>query len=255
MIDKEKIFLEIVKKSSGNDLNSKFDLKSNAELLKKAKKYLKLISFLPYLRMAGVCNNVAFNIADENSDIDLFIVTDRNRLFLCRSLLTGLFQILGLRRYGTKIKGRFCLSFFITEDNLDLSAIALKPKDIYLAHWIKSLIPIIDQNIYTKFMKENQNFLKDYFKNEIKNTHECVEQGIISKKIKNGLEIIFNTSFGDFIENKLKKWQLKRANIKKEKLDDNSGIVISEKMLKFHNVDRRKVIQEIFDQMNSIGVP
>ena len=48
------------------------------------------------------------------------------------------------------------------------SKIALKPYDIYLAFWIKTLEPIAgDYKIYEKLISENSRFLSQYFENPI----------------------------------------------------------------------------------------
>jgi hypothetical protein len=83
---------------------------------------------------------------DADSDIDLFVVTSPRRLWTVRILMTLVFQLLGVRRYGKKIAGRLCLSFFSTTDGLDMSEIALDGGDPYLATWVKYLSPILDKN-------------------------------------------------------------------------------------------------------------
>lgn len=82
------------------------------KLWKKTKRYVELLRMIPFIKMVGVCNNLAFNNPDIESDIDLFIIIKKRRIWLTRLMITGLFHILGVRRHGNKIKGRFCLSFF-----------------------------------------------------------------------------------------------------------------------------------------------
>jgi hypothetical protein len=54
------------------------------------------------------------NCNSEDSDIDLFVVTEKNRLWLVRILITIIFSVLMVRKTKTKHKKRFCLSFFVT---------------------------------------------------------------------------------------------------------------------------------------------
>jgi hypothetical protein len=56
------------------------------------------------------------NCASENSDIDLFIITSPDRLWLTRLMVTFIFQVLGKRKTAKKHKDNFCLSFFATTD-------------------------------------------------------------------------------------------------------------------------------------------
>jgi len=55
---------------------------------------LEFIKWIPGLRMVGIGNSVSMNSASKNSDIDLFIVTDKNRMWLVRILVTLIFQVL-----------------------------------------------------------------------------------------------------------------------------------------------------------------
>src|SRR3989338_8633583 len=75
--------------------------------------------FLAYGSFSGVPK------VDDDSDIDLFIVARAGRLFIVRSFSILILHVLGVRLHGKKIKGRFCLSFFIDDTALDLSKIAI----------------------------------------------------------------------------------------------------------------------------------
>jgi hypothetical protein len=58
-----------------------------------------------------------------------------------------------MRKNKTQHAGTFCLSFFMTDENLSLENIALE-NDIYLYFWILSLKPIVvHNNTYTSFIE------------------------------------------------------------------------------------------------------
>ena len=65
---------------------------------KKFEKYMKFISWIPGLRMVGIWNTISMNCAKSSSDIDLYIVTAPNRMWLVRILITFIFQILRVRK-------------------------------------------------------------------------------------------------------------------------------------------------------------
>ena len=75
---------------------------------------MKWVSWIPGLRMVAICNSLSMYASDADSDIDLFVVTEKNRLWFVRILMTIVFQILGVRRHGNHVAKRFCLSFFST---------------------------------------------------------------------------------------------------------------------------------------------
>lgn len=214
-------------------------------LWKKVFRYVRVLKFVPFLRMVAVCNNLSFGMVNEKSDIDLFIVAKKGRLFLVRAFVTFIFSILGVRRHGNKIAGRFCLSFFVDDEFLDLSGIALK-NDIYLAFWIKSLVPVLDDGVSKEFFIKNT-WIGTYFENDSFSwnfrTQVILRPGGVSARF---LKLIFDGDFGDFIEKKLKSWQLKRADKKAAKISDRSGLIMNEHILKFHNNDRRREYRSLW---------
>lgn len=222
-------------------------------LWRKVFRYAKFLRFVPFLRMVAVCNSLSFGLVDEKSDIDLFVVARRGRLFMARIFLTGLFCLLGVRRHGKKVAGRFCLSFFVDEDFLDLSRIALQD-DVYLAYWIGNLKLILDDGVGEKFFAANgwagSYFQSDFVFDWIAPVDGFLKaggrkSGNIFKKI---MEWLLGGRFGNFIESVLKKWQLKRARLKKSRVKDQSGLLIDEHILKFHNVDMRREYRRLWTE-------
>ncbi|QQR83776.1 hypothetical protein IPJ72_01025 [Candidatus Peregrinibacteria bacterium] len=80
-------------------------------LWQKVHHYAGYMVHIPFIRMIAVCNTLAYENANAESDIDLFIVVKPKRLWTARLLITGLLQFFGVRRHGAKVAGRFCLSF------------------------------------------------------------------------------------------------------------------------------------------------
>lgn len=80
------------------------------------------------------------NAADGDSDIDLFVETAPGMLWTGRVMTTLFFSLLGVRRHGKYVKGRFCLSFFAVE-NADLGKVAIE-EDAYLYEWARRLVSV-----------------------------------------------------------------------------------------------------------------
>lgn len=229
------------------------------KLWKKTYFYLKFLKCVPFLKMVAVCNTLAFNHPEKNSDIDLFIVTKKNRLWTARVLVTFLLQILGVRRHGKKVSGRFCLSFWCTDEAINLENIQIKPKDPYLAFWILTLQPILDNSLYKNFIQKNEIWIKKKYglvppllgevrRGTVPKPHQTFPSNKSSNPLYQGgfiskfLEKILNGKFGNFIENKLKTKLKPRAEKKAKLAGPESSIIISDQMLKFHNHDKRKEI-------------
>ncbi len=67
------------------------------------KLYICLVSLFPQIKLVGLSGSVAMLNADEGHDIDLFIVTAKNRLFTGRFIALFLAQLLGIRRKRAQI--------------------------------------------------------------------------------------------------------------------------------------------------------
>jgi len=116
----------------------------------KAKKYLKFLRHLPFLRAVAISGSQALLNSAPSSDIDLFIITAQNRIWFARSLVSFYFQLLGQRRHGLKISNRFCLNHYLAGDfgiNED--------RNLYTAVEYVSLIPVLGQDTMDEFWRSN----------------------------------------------------------------------------------------------------
>lgn len=210
---------------------------------KKINRMRKVLNWIPFIRLVAVANNLSYDNPKSNSDIDLLVVTTPERLFTSRLLLTIWTHLFRVRRHGKKVAGRFCLSFYITEDCLDLSHIALEEEDIYLAYWFKTLQPIAGTyQTYIDLIDHNRKFLEDYFDRapNYQKRHFRRAKGF-PDALKRLQEKLLGGKFGEWLEKKLRDWQLNRAHKKMEEVDPkDASIIVSDKILKFHNIDRRE---------------
>lgn len=259
--DYKKIDIYLWESQLINEFNGFFFLKDNRQIhkdffhkLERAKSYWKkvrryqwLFSICPFVKLVAVCNSLTINDVRENSDIDLLVVTEKNKLFAARFFMTLLTGIFGVRRHGKKTRARFCLSFYISEEKTKISDLAIKPYDIYLAFWLKTLQPISgDYKVYEQIMEDNKQFLDFYFKSpSVHKKRYFRARTLIHKKLKNWLEKLFNAP--NFLE-KTRERQLERINKKYKKLEDNSGTIISDDILKFHDQDARDKIRSQWEE-------
>ncbi len=117
---------------------------------RKAKKYLWFLRFIPYLRAVALSGSQALLNSNELSDIDLFVITKKNRIWLSRLLLSFYFQLLGQRRYGKHVANRFCLNHYLSE-GLEIS----QDQNLYTAVEYASLIPVLGAEELQGFWARN----------------------------------------------------------------------------------------------------
>lgn len=208
----------------------------HSEMLKKVERLKWIFSFTPFLKGVYVCNTLAMTQARPGSDIDVLIVTAQNRLFIVRTWLLILTQLLGVRRHGDKVEGRLCLSFFVDEDHVNFSELLLKPYDVYFAYWLLSLKPVGK----SPSLLDSNEWMKGYFSEEVLARGECVRDVVLSRS--------FLMKFWNKIELLLLDWQLERACAKFIAMGRPQGVVLEKHCLKFHDQDMREIYRKEWEE-------
>jgi len=216
--------------------------------LKIAKRAIKKISWVPFLRAIFICNTVAGWTADEESDIDFFIIAKKGRIWLVRLLANFILRLFGLRTYGEKIKNRICLSFFVSDDNLNLESIALE-RDVYLMYWLAQLVSVYDPSGLHKSMLGANKWVGKFLQN-----FSCIMYHIscnncdrvIGRVVKRIFEKMWGGGYGDLIETQAKGIQLSKLKKRFSEIgtEQNKNVIISDSMLKLHENDRREEYRE-----------
>lgn len=120
------------------------------EIARKVTDWLKLI---PTIKMVAVTGALAMGNSEKEDDIDLLILTTKNRLWLSRGLVVTFLRLTGLYRRPGKIKNKICPNMFLDEKHLEVPK---KEQDLFSAHEVCQLKPIWDKNdCYQKFLKAN----------------------------------------------------------------------------------------------------
>lgn len=189
-------------------------------------------SKFPQILLVALCNSRAIGEYTSDSDIDLFIIAKSGKLWIVRCITTVISSLLGIRRSNTheltkwsqeyikRTRNKFCLSFFITEDELNLASIRIQ-NDVYLDNWIISLIPLVNKNNTLKRFQEAN----------------TLEQSIV---IHSPLFIRHST-----LETIIQYFWLPKTLWTYEKLWKPWWVVISDTMLKFHDNDQRKIYRDL----------
>lgn len=224
-------------------------------LLNRAKRKSKIFKYIPFLKFVAVCNYLPLGIAEESSDIDLFIISENQKIFTVRMFMTLITHFFGMRRHSDKIKGRFCLSFYLDEGNMDLEDLLIAPYDLYFAYWQIALLPLYgDIEFFDKIQSKNL-WVRNYFDN-IKDRYEVVKN-LNNKKsaFTKMLERILSGKMGDLLEWKLAKYFVARHEKVKLNLPPNASVEVSARRLKFHNNDKRHYFRREFERrLDNLGV-
>lgn len=124
------------------------------EKLKIAKRIAGWLKLIPTIQMIAVTGALAMGNSDEEDDIDLLIVTSKNRLWLSRGLIVTILRLSGNYRRPSRVKDMICPNMLLDEGHLSVPP---KERDLFSAHEVCQLKLLWDKNkIYQKFIKENQ---------------------------------------------------------------------------------------------------
>lgn len=209
--------------------------------IKIARQFARIFALFPSVLTIYLVNSIGpYNLRD-NSDIDFFIITKKNRIWLSRLFCAGLAKILHKRPNQKTKRDKICLSFYLSEDNLDLSKLKLEASDPYFDYWERNLYLLFDKKggAHERLIKENN--LEDFY--------DKIAARELGKKKESRS---FLSILVDHLEKMSQKFQLK---IMPEKLllaanlpGEDRGVIISDDIIKLYLRDRRLDIKKKYEQ-------
>lgn len=222
---------------------------------KKAKKIIRTLQAVPYLRVVIVSGSLALNNPRSESDIDLLIIAQQGRIWTCRALTTLFFGLIGKYRRGSLTKDRFCPNHYLTDRSLEITF-----RSLYNAQTYTHLTPVwqASPDLYSRFQETNQ-WLRDYliFYPESQTGYlKEIKSSRLFNLIRKIQEFILDSQLGNGLEFILKRIQQNR--IKKDRLTYQPGgrVVFNDQQLEFHPVSPEKNIIEKYNQkMKQLGFP
>jgi predicted nucleotidyltransferase len=181
------------------------------KMISTAKRVSNLLVRFPFVKGIAISGSLSKNFADEDSDIDLFIITAKNRLWIARSLMHCLKKLTFL----VKHEHYFCMNYYIDEDELQI-----REKNIYTAIEIATLMPLHGDTTFEQFYMAN-NWTRNYLPN--KYMRLTTAKSLKRSWLNRAFEWLFNNRFGNALDDLLmritverwdKKRQEKKLNIK-----------------------------------------
>ncbi len=139
-----------------------------------AKRMSEWVSRIPFVRAILLSGSISKGYMDSDSDIDYFIITAPNRLWLVRAALAVIRRVFlfNSHRY-------LCTNYFIDDQHLEITE-----KNIFTAIEIRTLIPMFGGSVVNRFQKANQ-WITDYLPQSV---FEASVSGPGSFRVKNLLE-------------------------------------------------------------------
>lgn len=168
------------------DLRTKKEIKASS-YFKKLPFYAKIISSFPFVRSVAISGSLSKGVMHDDGDIDYFIVTAPNRMWVCRTFL-----ILFKKIFLLNSKKYFCVNYLVDENHLEIV-----DKNIFTAIEVSYLIPVFNSDTINKLKRQN-NWIETYFP---KFEHQIkVEQVKPKVSIKRLIEQLLKGSFGEYLD-------------------------------------------------------
>jgi len=175
--------------------------KRAVQQLKIAARSARILSYFPFVRGIAISGSLSKNFSRKNDDIDFFIITAANRLWIARSFLHVFLKFAFL----VKKQKWFCLNYYIDE-----TALLIPEQNTFTAIEIITLKPFYGNGIFDQFAVSNE-WTKQYFPYYFSNNQASPH--INTNFFKKALEKIFSGTIGNRLDN----WLMKMTDVRWQK--------------------------------------
>lgn len=213
--------LEIVSEENGfwflNGNNHFVKLRNEREeraqhFFRKAKKYSHFISGFPFVRGVCVSGSLSKGTMDKDGDIDYFVLTQPQRLWIARTCL-----VLFKKLFLLNSKKYFCVNYFVDTDHL-----SIPDRNLFVATEISFVRPMANAELYNDFMESNH-WTKLFYPNREKlSVAETKETA--NGFFKRTIEKMLSGKFGEWLDEKcmrmtVKRWKKKFGHLEEVKFE------------------------------------
>lgn len=219
------------------DMEESYRRKKNRskKLFERQRLYLSLFSKMPWVKYAALTGANAFESCRQRDDVDLFLITAGNRLWICYLLLVILGKILRKREV-------LCLNYLVDELNLHI-----KQQDYYTAVQILQMIPLFDNAFNKKIIGDNRwifDFLPNARPQLVKDRFYLLRNGY-PKPEDSAKQTGFFSRLNRVIYEKYK--QRLAAKYPREL---GKGIILEEGLAKLNRIDHQDIYEEIYQKID-----
>jgi len=208
-------------------------------LLARSKKYIRIIASFPFVRGIAISGSLSKFYATTHPDIDYFIITEKNRLWIARSFLHFFKKLTFL----TGHQHYFCMNYFV-----DTEALVIEHPNMYSAIEMTTLLPVYNKELILQLYAHNpwvENILPNH--SGIDNFSYLI--GNRKKICKHLIEKILNISaperFNTFLMRVTdKKWRKKWRHSRYSEEEYNRAFRTSVHISKNHPMDYEKKVLE-----------
>jgi predicted nucleotidyltransferase len=124
-------------------------------LMQKAQRWSKFFRLIPAVKSVAVVNSVAYGNVHSESDIDLFIITSPNRIFLTKGFLMYFLKTIKQLEDQHASAGRFSLGMFLTTKGARLDKDMMKVNEPDLVFRMITAKPVYGSDVWYSILKND----------------------------------------------------------------------------------------------------
>jgi len=208
------------------------------EIYMKAIQIANFIAKFPFVEGVGISGSLSKGYFDKESDVDFFVITTPNKLWIARMFLVLYRKIFLLGSIDF-----FCVNYYITTENLEII-----DKNRFTATELATLIPVCGKQVFTDFYKYNE-WICDFFGNFTpkKQYLSDVNKPFLTKTV----EFLLKNQLGKFFEKVFMKitYQIKKIKFRHVSNEVfNSTIKSTSNVSKHHPKNYQKKVIETLNK-------
>jgi nucleotide-binding universal stress UspA family protein len=206
-----------------------------------ARRWARSLQRVPGVRFIGVTGSLSMHSATPEDDIDLLIITARGRLWLTRALVLTALWAMRVKRADDgqpEHPNQACANIFLSEDDL-----ALPDHNLFIAHEICQLLPLLGPQTYRRFLNAN-NWVKGFLPQWEPATDVWQDRRDLHW-LQRAVEATLGP-IGDTLEHEAMRRQLTRIQSKHAR-GHNPDVKLSPTQLRFHPRDISQYIVGEFE--------
>jgi len=207
---------------------------------RRARRVVRWLVRLDGVRFVALANTTALGEARDDADLDFFIIVKAGSIWTTRFFSSGVLKLMGLRPRPGHEKDSVCLSYFISDGQLDISSHALPGDDPYFRYWFLSLLPLYDDGVSKEFWEANY---------RLRTCHSFAKKwevppdfAVRSPRIRIPTLAALEKAFRVF--------QLKCfPRVIKDKMNKDTTVMVTDSVLKFHVIDNREEYRRKYQEI------
>lgn len=219
------------------------------QLLSKSGKYVRIIAGFPFVKSIAISGSLSKFYASKEADIDYFIITEANRLWIARTLL----HVFKKLTFITGHQHYFCMNYFVDTNSLEITH-----QNLYSAIETVTLLPAYNISLLENFLNNNlwtKNFLPNFDTEPTKNYLIKNRARPIRRLVESVINIFAPRRLNSFLMNLTdRKWRRKWKGHNYSEEDYNRAFQTEISISKNHPADfEKKVLSELADNANQFN--